>query len=194
MSHTIEYGRKAFYLPKGTNIPEGFGQSAHELWENEIFLFIQSGCNNVYPRPRSWHLTASGWNYTVIREVCERAGSTEGGCIQFVSGWTTPENYIKMYRKVIAEAELLTVEALRKWGLDSVDLMLGTKQPDKYEQSMVEDFKASPLVSYRGKWLNTYDRYNLPLRDFDSFHLLWYRKGCAEYTGGCIAYNHSGNK
>jgi hypothetical protein len=115
MSHEIEYDRACFMLPKGsTDFTDMYGLTKHPRSWNEYFLFIQQGCNNIHPRPRKWYLESYGFDWTIIQRVCERAGSTEGGMLKPGNRDTSPENYLRRYRKVIAQAEILTDEALHQ--------------------------------------------------------------------------------
>ena len=115
MSHEIEYDRACFMLPQGsTDFTDMHGLTKHARSWNEYFLFIQQGCNNIHPRPRKWYLESHGANWTIIQRVCERAGSTEGGILKPANRDTTPESYLRRYRKVIAEAELLTNQTLHQ--------------------------------------------------------------------------------
>jgi hypothetical protein len=114
MSYTIEYDRRCFVLPKGSKDQDG-----HVRHEDDLFLFVKDGCNNVQPRDKIWRLLRSGWNYSIIARVCERAGACEGRSIQLDLGrdattGITPEGYLAMYREAIKKAETLTVARLKK--------------------------------------------------------------------------------
>ena len=115
MSHEIEYDRACFILPQGsTEFTHMHGLEKHPRPWNDYFLFIQQGCNNIHPRRRTWYLDSYGANWTIIQRVCERAGSTEGGMLKPGNRDTTPENYLKRYRSVIATAQPLTDQALHQ--------------------------------------------------------------------------------
>ncbi len=97
MSYEIEYSGGLFRVPKEM-----------ETSEDNFLLVITQGCNNVREstgrRARSTYLVSYGWEYSIIGEICKRAGSTEGGGLVLRNGSTTPENYLKMYRKRIKNA------------------------------------------------------------------------------------------
>jgi hypothetical protein len=119
LGYTIEYTRQCFKLSAGTIVPETEHQVEYKRSEADYFLFVKSGCNNVSPRPKNWHLEAHGWNYSIIQKVCEMAGYTECGMLKMDNGFgdprdITPEDYLALYRKTIAEAKELTVERLQK--------------------------------------------------------------------------------
>jgi hypothetical protein len=148
MSHEIEYDRTCFVLPQGsTDFTDMHGLTKHPRSWNEYFLFIQQGCNNIHPRPRKWYLESYGANWTIIQRVCERAGSTEGGMLKPSNRDTTPENYLRRYRKVIAEAEVLTNEALsQRLGIQVLSF-----------HSIKPDLIQSLDTYYTGKWHRTLD-------------------------------------
>lgn len=108
MSYTIEYNRKCFKLDAGTVIGD-----ARPLFGDTYFLFIQQGDNNVRTRPRAWCMESSGSHASVLSDVCTRAGACAGGDLQIPSGYTTPERYIARYRRVLTQADPLTLESLR---------------------------------------------------------------------------------
>lgn len=191
MSYTIEYSRKAFYLPKGTAIPEGYGKSAHELWEDEIFLFVKAGCNNVYPRPKTWGLVCFGWNFSVVAEVCKMAGYTEGGSIKLNGKDTTPENYLSLYRKTLAQKEELTVENLKAWGVSHFELAIGPKELAEYHQSNLEVLKAKSIDCT--KRYDKYDVYSIALTDMDSIILLMNVHYLSRESDGWFSIVHNDN-
>jgi len=192
MSYTIEYKRQALKMPKGTKIAEGFGKIAHELWEDEIFLFIKSGCNNVHPRPKTWHLHATGWNYSIIQTVCERAGSTEGGCIKMNGKDTTPENYIKLYRKVIAEAEIFSLEKMKELtGIYGVNFYFGNKEVSDYVQKSIETIKEA--AEDQGKWYD-YQKYFIPFTSMEQWQIFYNCQFAATETGGFISMQSDNNE
>lgn len=144
MSYTIEYGRKVFKIPEGTLIPAGFGKVEHTLSQDNYFIFIRSGSNNIDPRPQNWHLSAFGWNYQVIGTICERAGWTESGSLKFQSGDTSPEAYLKLYRKEIRTAPLFSLLALQQaTGIYGGYYCLGNKhgKPAEWISKAVEKIK-----------------------------------------------------
>lgn len=58
-------------------------------------------------RARHWCVTAVGMEWHVIREATERAAACAGGCLKLAGrGVTTPESYIRAYRKALASAAL----------------------------------------------------------------------------------------
>lgn len=196
MSYTIEYDRKFFYLPKGYPVAATSSMNAHELWDNEYFMFIKQGCNNVYPRDKVWALAGIGASWQLMIEICERAGYTEGAGIQFVNGRTKPENYLKMYRKAIADAEELTIDRLKEWGLMGFTWYFGDKEPHALYQKpeYLPYIKTHANIFYHGKWYDKYDRYELPLTDFNSFNTVWRLKFLAKETGGFFSIQHQDNE
>ncbi len=153
MSYTIEYARKVFKIPEGTLIPAGFGYTEHKCHADEYYVFAKSGCNNLDPRPQSWHLTAHGWNYRVIATICERAGWTEGGGLKFINGDTKPEAYLKMYRKEIASATIFSLQALQSTiGVYGGYICLGNKHDQSAEW-------VSKKINELKEWTKPYGAY-----------------------------------
>jgi len=102
MSYTIEYNKKVYRKKSIDN------------YDDDLLLLIRQGDNNCREadtglRVKDWDLIKYGWNYTIIQEVCDRAGSCEGGSLQRAKGFEsehiTPENYLAMYRKKIENAK-----------------------------------------------------------------------------------------
>jgi hypothetical protein len=140
MSYTIEYARKCLVGPKPDTGSPG-------LDEPNLYLFVKDGDNNVHPLPKTWRLVADGWEFSVIQEVCNRAGYAAGGMIQLVHGFagagrTTPENYLKLYRQCIADAEPLTIEALRGLGFTEVGYRgLQLERVGQFNEHLAERFQ-----------------------------------------------------
>lgn len=193
MSHTIEYNRKVFVRPAGTLVPANEITIEHKTHENDFYVFVQMGDNNIYPRPRTWQLITSGWNYTVIQKICEAAGYTEGGGIQFVNGWTTPENYLKMYRAEIAKAESISKEALISGiGLTGFKIFIGKNDIQDYIQRRIESMKMK--FEYVGKFLDNYDEYRLNFNTMDDFYTWMEFAWLGTETGGWHSINSTFNK
>jgi hypothetical protein len=133
-------------LPQGsTEFTNLYGLDKHPRSWNEYFLFIQQGCNNIHPRPRRWYLESYGAHWTIIQRVCERAGSTEGGMLKPGNRDTTPENYLRRYRRVIDEAQLLTSDLLHeRIGIQTLTLV-----------SIKPDLIQSLDTYYANKWQRT---------------------------------------
>lgn len=141
MSYEIEYKRKAYIITNDVK----YGSVG-----NEIIVFAQEGSNNVYEvnwssgrqkRARSWHILSNGWEYSVIGDVCKRAGYCEGGSLT-LSGRsnTTPEKYIKMYRNLLKNAKPLSeffTDFNTKEFVINVKSELG-----KYEKDLLKELKA----------------------------------------------------
>ena len=96
MSYSIEYQKKAYYFD---------ADPSSGLSEKNFFAYHLCADNNVEPRTPSPRLVEFGWNYSVIQEVCKLAGYCEGGTLKPKNRWTSPEAYIKAWRKVLAEAK-----------------------------------------------------------------------------------------
>jgi|GEM_PF-6901442 len=193
MSYTIEYARKVFKIPEGTVMPAGFGKDQHVLSYDNFFVFTRSGCNNINPRPRNWHLAAFGWSHQIINTVCERAGWTEGGRLKLVSGDTSPESYLKMYRKEIKKAPLFSLVSLQQsTGIYGGYICLG-KQHEKSAEWFKDRIKAikvwfTPYGDYLG-----YFRYDIRFSTFQDFRAFLVYKYIAEETGGfegLLSYQH----
>lgn len=193
MSYTIEYNRQIFKMPAGTLIPAGYGKIEHKLHEDDYFMFVKSGCNNIDPRPQNWNLAAWGWTYKVIQTVCERAGWTESGCLKFQNGDTKPENYLKLYRRQISEAVEFSVEALHKLtGIYGGYICLGKKEIKKgYYQQSIDEMKIRFLdcgTRY------DYQRFSIAFKTIDDFRCFIHYSSLAEHTDGYIGMASIQNK
>jgi len=99
MSTNIEFKRKVYRIPHND---KGFG-------EDNFFALQLFGENNVRDADtgaisKSWKLFNYGWEYSLIGEVCRWAGDTEGRMLTLGGRSTTPENYLRLWRKAIKEA------------------------------------------------------------------------------------------
>lgn len=194
MSYTIEYGRKVFKIPEGTLIPAGFGKVEHTLSQDNYFIFIRSGSNNIDPRPQNWHLSAFGWNYQVIGTICERAGWTESGSLKFPSGDTSPEAYLKLYRKEIRTAPLFSLLALQQaTGIYGGYYCLGNKhgKPAEWISKAVEKIK---------EWFTPYGehydyyRYDIRFSTMEQFRAFISFQQIVRKTGGYAGVQSYMNK
>jgi hypothetical protein len=93
MSYAIEYTKRLYTLPK------------EKSFEQNYLALVKIGDNNCYEtttnrRVRDWQFFESGWKYNIIKKVCDWAGECEGGSLQPRGRWTTPENYLKSWRKM----------------------------------------------------------------------------------------------
>lgn len=99
MSYELEYKRESYFLEDGKYKDE-----------KDFVVFVQEGSNNDYDcttgkRSRTWHLVEHGWNYSVIQEICKRAGYCEGGGLTLRGKHTSPENYLRIYRKLLKNSK-----------------------------------------------------------------------------------------
>jgi len=183
MSYTIEYDRVCFAEPEAT---EGMATG-----QKNLYLFIQDGCNNVTPRFGNWRLASHGWNYCVIGEVCKRAGDTEGGMIKPNNRNTSPESYLKMYRKVIADAIPLTKENLQqRMGLSGFRLSYIEKPTlDNASKYIKEKFEKLVAAGWRRstEWSNKYYVYSRPFVTMDDFTAFIDSTWAVSQVNGCLA-------
>jgi hypothetical protein len=193
MSYTIEYARKVLKLSKGTKVKAGFGKIEHQRHENDYFLFIKEGCNNLYPRPEEWCFHAAGWNYQIIAKICERAAWTESGCLKMTSGDTTPEAYLRRYRKEIAEAPEFSITALRaSTGIHSGYICLGNKNgAEEWISREVEELKQ--FFTVFGPHYE-YFRYDISLNTEEQFLAFIHYSNLATRTGGYAGVQSIQNK
>lgn len=130
MGYELEYKRGIFKIPKGEN-----------RIEDNYFWIIQEGSNNCFElngkRARNWYFMGYGWKYQIIQEVCKRAGYTEGGSITLNGRNTTPENYLKLYRKQIKQSE--PIENLFKLGFKAIITI--KKDLREYEKELLKEIK-----------------------------------------------------
>ncbi len=95
MSYTIEFDREIY----------AYEDNSH----TNYILLIKQGDNNMRNKDgtiaKNWELIATGWEYNIISKICKRSGATEGGSLKYQNGGTTPENYIKRYRKEVENAK-----------------------------------------------------------------------------------------
>jgi len=177
MSYTIEYNRKV-YRKKGKEKNDR---------DDDLLLLIRQGDNNCREaksglRVKDWDLIKFGWNYQIIQEVCERAGSCEGGSLQkakgFESEWISPENYLAVYRKKIENAKPID-DLLKDF---KVEVMIYRKEKfsekemekiRKYDLEIIDDllkkYKKDYALNeyYYDKKIKTYRR---ELKSLDEFY------------------------
>lgn len=194
MSYTIEYDRKIFKMPEGTLIPEGFGKMEHTLIQDNFFIFTKSGCNNIDPRPKRWHLTAFGWNYEVISSICERAGWTESGTLQLPSGKITPEAYLKIYRKELKTASLFSLKSLQQaTGIYGGYYYLNDKHNCSPEWVNKSIDKIKDWFEYYGEY-NGYYRYDIRFYTLNHFRAFLHFQHIVNKMGGYIDVQSYMNK
>lgn len=85
-----------------------FPKEAIDHYE-DIFLVVElGGDNNVRDnrgrRARSWGATCIGPEWQIIGECCRFAAGCSGGMTRLHGRQTTPESYIRAYRKALANA------------------------------------------------------------------------------------------
>lgn len=115
MSSSIEYRRAAFSI----NVSEEARQlipyiaQPHYFTRNDsLFLvFVETGDSNSFDysgrRSRSWYLQFAGNEHLTISQVLEMLPSVHGHMLWPMGGRgkCSPENYVKIYRKVLREAQ-----------------------------------------------------------------------------------------
>lgn len=157
MSHEIEYQRMAFVLPRLDGDPD--------RWEDRYYLFAEQGSSNCYEvstgrRSRSWKFVDAGETWQVIRTICERAGETEGGMLTVGRNRRTkPENYIKLWRKTMADAYSAS-EMLDRLPLRYARLTLLKNLPEldeweleKFQELILSDDWAEGTDYYKNTYL-----------------------------------------
>lgn len=92
MSYSIEYEKKAFVFDSISG-------------EKNYLIYNTMADNNVSPRVPSPNFISYGWNYQAIKEICKLAGYCEGGMLKPKNRDCSPESYVKVWRKKIAEAK-----------------------------------------------------------------------------------------
>lgn len=130
MSYEIEY--------KG----EVYKDVSKDSSEPSFLLIITAGDNNVYEasnrrRARGTYIISYGWNYSIIQDVCRRAGSCEGGGLQPGNKWMKPEDYLKRYRTKIKNAPSIN-EFFTQCNMARFELV---KNPDDWQQKYFEEYK-----------------------------------------------------
>ena len=96
-----------------------FPKEAIDHYE-DIFLVVElGGDNNVRDnrgrRARSWGATCIGAEWEVVGDCCRFAAGCSGGMTKLRGRVTTPESYIRAYRKALAKAD--TIKGAAMWGL-----------------------------------------------------------------------------
>jgi hypothetical protein len=94
-----------------------FPKEAIDHYE-DIYLVVElGGDNNVRDqrgrRARSWGATCIGPEWQVIGDCCRFAAACSGGMTKLHGRVTTPESYIRAYRKALANATGLQEAATR---------------------------------------------------------------------------------
>lgn len=90
-----------------------------ETYRQDIYILCELGGDNnlintrTNRRARHWTAVAIGETWRVIGEICEYAGSFEGGMTKFSTGRATPESYIRRCRKALADADTFGSGELR---------------------------------------------------------------------------------
>jgi hypothetical protein len=91
MSHEIEFSRHAYFIPDPT-------------FEKAFFTYVTTSSNNVNPRTPKPLLFKAGYAYEIIGEACRVGASVESGCWKPRNRKSSPEAYIKSWRKKLKEA------------------------------------------------------------------------------------------
>lgn len=178
MSYTIEYNRKVFV-----------GKSPAD-WDNEpcYYLFILQGDNNVYEstpqggqrRARDWVLVNVGATWQIINEICRRAGSTEGGSLQYVGGrWTTPEKYLARYRKEIQKAKPLE-RLFEELPLRTASIIFPRKAKTDYIEEKLNEVRQT--FKRATNWYE-HERYTLSLKTLEDL-MIWLKYRPFAYIAG----------
>jgi len=114
MSYEISYRRQAFILPAAR---AGY-------YDDICFLIEETGSNNCYEidntrRIRDWGCLAAGPVHDCLGAVTRTAASCCSGCLSLNGRRdTTPESYIKEWRRALADAPELTRDNLRGFNLE----------------------------------------------------------------------------
>jgi hypothetical protein len=159
MSYEIEYTKRAL---KSKN---KYGNDAYICWSTVA-------SNNVSPRTPSPMLLATGQEWEVISKICQEiAPSCESGCWKPRNRWTTPEAYLKSWRKVLKDA--VSLEDF----LQSSRLMLRLEMPkEKLKQYLATEPTNPNPDGWRWKEIGKLLE-GLPLEErkwFDEEHLQTY--------------------
>ena len=126
MSYEISYRRQAFVLPAK--------QTGHH--DDLFFLVEEAGSNNCYElncrrRSRSWACLAAGAQWECLGEVTRMAAACCGGSLcLYGHRSTTPETYIRAWRKALAAATPLADAARTGFYLQLFTRMPLEKGPD----------------------------------------------------------------
>ncbi len=147
MSYEIEYQRIVFV--KDPELPL-------DDWDNKLYAFVEQGSSNCYEadtnrRSRSWSLIVAGAPYQIVREICSRAGYTEGGSLTLRGRRTSPESYLKLWRKCIANAVPVT-ELRQRTSITRARLVLHKEKPElkSWDQELLDELEADESW-HRGK-------------------------------------------
>ncbi len=146
MSYEISYRRQAFILPAA--------YSGH--YDDTAFLIEEAGSSNCYEmdsnrRSRAWGCLAAGPVYSCLAAVTRTASDCCSGCL-VLNGrrGTTPEAYIKAWRKAIAEAAPLTRENLRGFNLE-LFIAISDREAENDRKYAFETLSKQSLVQARRK-------------------------------------------
>ena len=134
MSYEISYRRQAFVMSAA--------QAGH--YDDLLFLVEETGSNNCWEfdnrrRARSWGCLASGAAYECLAEATRLAAACCGGSLVLYGRRpTTPEAYIRAWRKTIAEAEPIQAAPRKGFSLGlftrMTDLEAETERKYAFEQ------------------------------------------------------------
>jgi len=154
MSYEIEYTRKAI--------------KAKNQHGDDVFLCWSTvASNNVYPRRPSPMFMANGQRWEVISKICrEIAPSCESGCWKPRNRRTTPEAYLRGWRKVLAEAE--TFEQFLAGRYVSLELEMPKAKLIAYRVTEPTATEKHSPKKYR------WDRINEILSDFKLEECKWF--------------------
>jgi len=166
MSYTIEYNRKV-YKEEATE--------ENKNWETNYLVLIKQGDNNCYEangqRVKSWDFISYGWNYSVIDEICRRAGACEGGCLKRAKGFRgtyniSPEDYLALYRDKIKKAKPIT-ELLNDFRIEAM-----IYRQSKFNKTELKDMKYQiekidkAIKKYRKEYREGTDYYDENIKTF----------------------------
>lgn len=164
MSYDISYRRQAFRLPST--------QAGH--YDDVLFLVEEAGSNNCYEignrrRARSWECLAVGMKYECLAEVTRCAASCCGGSLCLYGRRdTSPEDYIRAWRKAIAAAT-----PFEHASHSGFHLTLFTRIPDA---DAAKDTRKYAVERLQGQTLVS------PRRDKDAWSNAEYTEWCFDAT------------
>jgi hypothetical protein len=115
--------------------------------EADYVSFSEVGSNNVVPTDWGWVYHSFGWPYNIIGEACKWAADCEGGMLKPNKMETSPEAYIRQWRKALKEA-IPAVEFFKTGSL-SVEIA----RPKSYDSAVFKhDFNKRRYIALLPKF------------------------------------------
>jgi hypothetical protein len=125
-----------------------FPKEAIDHYEDVYLVMELGGDNNVTDmrgrRARSWSATCIGPEWSVIGDCCRFAAGCSGGMTKLKGRKTTPESYIRAYRKALANATGLQ-DALVARGLHVTGRVRFDRKESSGEYHLKEAIKGGKL-------------------------------------------------